>query len=72
MDKVLAFVGQFFTDAKLRPEVKMVIAVPLLLVSIVYGMLAKDWVGFGAMSGVSLVLMGITAAGDAAIDQKVE
>lgn len=70
MDKVMAFVGHFFTDAKLRPEVKMVIAVPLLIVAVIYGMATKDWVGFGAMSGVSLVLMGITAAGDAAIDRK--
>jgi hypothetical protein len=58
-----------FFDAAGRLEVKMVIGVPLLVVAVVYGMLSRDWVGFGALSGVALTLMGITAAGDAVIDK---
>lgn len=69
MEKVIAILSHFFTDAKMRPEIKMVVGIPLLIAAVIYGIISKDWIGFGALSGVALILMGITAAGDAAIDK---
>lgn len=63
------FFKQIFTDAAGRPEIKMVIGVPAAIVAIVYGVVAKDWVGFGAIMGTALTLMGLTTAGDAVIDR---
>lgn len=61
---------EIFTDAKGRPEIKMIIGIPLLVAAVAYGMLSKDWLGFGALSGTALALAGLTTAGDAAIDGK--
>lgn len=63
------FFKEIFTDAAGRPEIKMVIGVPLILGAVVYGVLSKDWAGFGAMAGMGLGLAGLTTAGDAAIDK---
>lgn len=63
------FFVQIFTDAKGRPEVKMILGIPMFIAAIVYGIVARDWIGFATLMGSSLALMGLTAAGDAAIDK---
>jgi hypothetical protein len=63
-------IKEIFTDAAGRIEIKMILGVPMFVAAVVYGIIAKDWVGFGALMGSALGLMGITAAGDAAIDKK--
>lgn len=63
------FFKQIFTDAKGRPEIKMIFGIPLFIGAVVYGILVRDWVGFGALMGTALGLMGLTAAGDAVIDK---
>jgi hypothetical protein len=63
-------IKEIFTDAAGRIEIKMILGVPMFVSAVVYGIIAKDWVGFGALMGSALGLMGITAAGDAAIDKK--
>lgn len=60
---------QIFTDAKGRPEVKMILGVPLFLAAVVHLIATRDLAVFGALMGTALTLMGITAAGDAAIDK---
>jgi hypothetical protein len=62
-------ITSIFYDALGRLEPKMIIGVPLSVVAVCYGMLARDWVGFGAMFASALGLMGFTTAGDAAIDK---
>ena len=62
-------IKEIFTDAAGRIEIKMILGVPMFVAAVVYGIIAKDWVGFGALMGSALGLMGITAAGDAAIDK---
>jgi hypothetical protein len=37
--------------------------------AIVYGIVSRDWVGFGALIGTALGLMGLTTLGDAVIDK---
>jgi hypothetical protein len=69
MAKFFAWLGGIFTDALGRPEVKMMLGVPLAVTAVAYGMGSRDWIGFGALAGVALTLMGITAGGDAVIDR---
>ena len=63
-------IKEIFTDAAGRIEIKMILGVPMFVAAVVYGIIARDWVGFGALMGSALGLMGITAVGDAAIDKK--
>mgnify|MGYP000949876716 CR=1 FL=1 len=69
MYRLLAALAHLVTDAKMRPEVKLVLGIPILVAAVIYGIASRDWVGFGALSGVALVLLGITAAADAQIDK---
>ena len=69
MDKLIAALSHLVTDAKMRPEIKLILGIPILMASVVYGMVSRDWIGFGALSGVALLLFGITAAADAKIDK---
>jgi hypothetical protein len=62
-------ITSIFYDALGRLEPKMIIGVPLAVTAIGYGMIARDWIGFGAMFTAALGLMGFTTAGDAAIDR---
>lgn len=64
-----AFFAQIFTDAAGRPEIKMILGVPMAIGAIVYGIVSRDWVGFGALIGTALGLMGLTTLGDAVIDK---
>lgn len=63
------FFKEIFTDAAGRPEVKMILGVPMAIGAIVYGIVSRDWVGFGALIGTALGLMGLTTLGDAVIDK---
>lgn len=58
-----------FTDASGRPEIKMILGVPLFIIAMIYGILSRDWAGFAAMMGPALGLVGLTTLGDAAIDK---
>lgn len=69
MYRLLAALAHLVTDAKMRPEVKLVLGIPILVAAVIYGIASRDWFGFGALSGVALVLLGITAAADAQIDK---
>ena len=69
MYRLLAALAHLVTDAKMRPEVKLVLGIPIMVAAVIYGIASRDWVGFGALSGVALVLLGITAAADAQIDK---
>lgn len=63
------WLGGIFTDALGRPEVKMMLGAPLVIVSVVYGIATRDWIGFGALSGFAVSMLITTAAGDAVIDK---
>lgn len=67
MKKILS---DIFTDAKGRYEIKMFLGIPLFVTAVIYGILSKDWIGFGALIGVALSLLGITAITDARIDSR--
>lgn len=64
-----AFFKEIFTDAAGRVEIKMILGVPLFFGAIAYGIVSKDWGGFGALMTVALALMGLTTVGDAVIDR---
>lgn len=67
--KLAAFLTQIFTDAAGRPEIKMILGVLIIVVAVV-DLLARDSLGrFGALSGLGLTLVGVTAAADAAYDK---
>lgn len=68
---MLNFLKEIFTDAAGRPEVKMILAIPLLIVAVVYLCVVgvSGVAVFGALSGLAVSLMGLTTAGDAAIDK---
>lgn len=63
------FFKEIFTDAAGRPEIKMIMGIPMFIGAIVYGIVSRDWVGFGALIGTALGLMGLTTLGDAVIDK---
>ena len=75
MKTFLAFLAEIFTDAKGRPEIKMLLGVPAVIVGLVIGALmllgkvAKDWTGWGAFMGVAVGLIITNAVTDAAIDK---
>lgn len=69
MDKLKAFLNQVFTDSAGRPEVKVVLGVPLVLAAAIYLLAGGDLARFGALSGVGLSLLGVTAAADASYDK---
>ncbi len=60
---------EIFTDAAGRPEVKVILGVPIGIAAVVYGIISKDWAGFGAMAGFAASLFIATTAGDATIDK---
>lgn len=69
MNKLAAILAHCFTDAKMRPEIKLVLGVPILITAVVYGIVSKDWIGFAALAGTAGTLLGITAVTDAALDK---
>ena len=75
MKAFLAFLAEIFTDAKKRPEIKMILGVPAVFIGLVVGVLmligkvSKDWTGWGAFMGVAVGLIITNAVTDAAIDK---
>ena len=61
---------EIFTDANGRPEIKMLLAVPLFFAAIVYVIVTSNLAVFGVLMGTALSLFGFATAGDAAIDKK--
>jgi hypothetical protein len=61
-----------FYDAAGRLEPKMILGIPILIAAVVYGMISRDWVGFGAVSALGLGLCGFTALADAGIDKRAQ
>jgi len=66
----MEFIKEIFTDANGRPEIKMVLAVPLFFAAIVYVIITANLAVFGVLMGTALSLFGFATAGDAAIDKK--
>jgi hypothetical protein len=66
----MQFLKEIFTDANGRPEIKMVLAVPLFFAAIVYVIVTSNLAVFGVLMGTALSLFGFATAGDAAIDKK--
>ncbi len=75
MKAFLAFLAEIFTEAKKRPEIKMILGVPAVFIGLVVGVLmligkvTKDWTGWGAFMGVAVGLIITNAVTDAAIDK---
>ena len=63
------FFSHIFTDAAGRPEIKMILGLPLFIAAVAYGMASRDWAGFSALMVPALGLLGLTTLGDAAIDK---
>lgn len=63
------FLRGLFTDAKGRPEIKVVLGVPIILAAVVYGLASRDWGGFATVSAFGVGLLGGAAVADAAIDK---
>lgn len=66
------FFKQIFTDALGRPEIKMILGIPLFIGAQIYLIIAGPAViaAYGAICGTALALMGLTTYGDATIDKK--
>jgi hypothetical protein len=65
----MKFIVEIFTDAKGRPEIKVILGVPILIAAVVYGISSHDWVGFAALSGFAVSLLTATTIADAQIDK---
>ena len=58
-----------FTDAKDRPEIKMILGVPILVIAVVFLICGKiDLSQFGALAGLGGSLIGVTTIADGFID----
>ena len=68
--KVKEFFRQIFTDAKNRPEIKMILGVPIIIIAVVFLLIGKlDLERFGALSGLGALLIGATTVADGFIDR---
>jgi hypothetical protein len=67
--KTKDFLSHIFTDAKGRPEIKTILGVPIIIVSVVFLLLKKiDIEQFKALAGFGGLLIGVTAIADGFID----
>lgn len=66
--KIKNWIKEVFTDAAGRPEIKVILGVPITAGAVVYGMMSKDWDGFTKLSMLGGALLGTTAVTDAVID----
>lgn len=69
LSSIWAVIVQVFTDAAGRPEVKVMLGVPLVVVAVVDLLDRGDLARFGALSGLALTLLGVTSLADAAYDK---
>ena len=68
--KVKEFFRQIFTDAKNRPEIKMILGVPIIIIAVIFLLIGKlDLEKFGALSGLGALLIGATTVADGFIDR---
>ena len=64
------FLAQIFTDARGRPEIKMILGVPIIIIAVVFLLIEKlDLEKFGALSGLGALLIGATTVADGFIDR---
>jgi mannose/fructose/N-acetylgalactosamine-specific phosphotransferase system component IIC len=75
MKRILIFIARFileiFTDTQNRPEIKVILGVPIIIIAVVYGLVTGDWkVGFLYLSGLGVGLIGGTAITDAVLDNR--
>lgn len=68
------FFLELITDAKSRPEIKVILGIPIILSGVIYGLYkgiigSPDWIGFAALSSLGLSLLGTTALTDSIIDK---
>jgi hypothetical protein len=63
------FLKGLFTDAKGRPEIKIILGAPIIVAAVVYGFLSRDWGGFATVSAFGVGLLGGAAVADAALDR---
>lgn len=68
MKAFFVWLGGIFTDAKDRPEVKMMLGIPTFIAAIAYVIIKRDLAVAGFIAGNALTLMGFTAAADHKID----
>lgn len=68
MKKIVELIKQICTDVKGRAEIKMILGVPIVILSVVYGIMTKDWEGFRYLFGAGILLMGVTAVTDTILD----
>jgi uncharacterized membrane protein len=66
--KFTDWIREIFTDALDRPEIKNILGVPIIIAAVVYGLVTRDWVGFGALFGAGSGLLVATTVADAKID----
>lgn len=68
--KLREWLRESFTDAKGRPEPKMITGVFLILAAVAYAIYAAvikekpDWTGFSALAGFGVTLMTASAVAD--------
>ena len=73
--KLCDWLRESFTDAKGRPEPKMILGVFLVLLAVAYGFWAAvinkkpDWTGFSVIAGFGVTLITGAAVADSRIDQ---
>ena len=66
------FLKECFTDAKGRPEIKMILGVPLIIFSVYYLIRYKDLNGAIYIGGLGTTLVGGTAITDSLLDKKID
>lgn len=76
MDKLIAIINEFFTDAKGRPEVKNYIGIPATAIGIVFGLarlcgaFSFSMAEWAIYMGVASGLIVVTAVQDGFLDKK--
>ena len=68
MKAVLAYLLGLITDAKGRPEPKMILGIPILVAAVVDLLIRRELAVFGALSGLGVALVSGAAIADASID----
>ena len=68
MKKLTSIIKEMYTDSKNRPEAKMILGIPIIIISVIYGILTKDWDGFKCLFGGGCILIGVTAVTDTILD----
>lgn len=70
MKTFLAFLGSLGTDSKDRPEVKAILGIAVIVISIVWLFLKSDVTGFLLIFAAGAALLGIKTAEDIKLDSQ--